>query len=164
MKNLRFISFAMLLMLMGGLVTVSSCKKDDDDPATKTQTLSGKKFFIKSMPVDPPVDVLGNLVDDFITWMPDCSKDDFIIFNENGTFVNDEGATKCEPTDPQTENGTWVFLNNEKQIRLTVDGDAAQTMDIDELTNSKLKFSYSETNNYGDGDKLYRYTIVFETR
>jgi hypothetical protein len=163
MKNLRFISFAMLLMLMGGLVTVSSCKKDDDDSPSKTQTISGKKFFVTAMKIDPGVTTPTGIFTDLFPFMPDCVKDNYLTFNENGTLVSDEGATKCEPGDAQTETGTWEFMNNETQLKMTTDGES-DIYNIDQLTSSVLKLSYSETDDYGEGDKLYNFIIEFQAR
>ena len=163
MKNLRFISFAMLLMLMGGLVTVSSCKKDDDDSPSKTKTISGKKFFVKSMKVDPAITTPTGVITDLFAFMPDCVKDNYLTFNENGTLVSDEGATKCEPDDPQTETGTWEFMNNETQLKMTSDGDS-EIYAIDQLTNSTMKLSYSQTEDFGEGEKIYHVIIELEAR
>lgn len=148
---------------MGGLVTISSCKKDDDDPQSKTETISGKNFYIKSMKIDPAVDMMGVPVTDLYSLMPDCTKDDFTKFNDNGTFVSDEGATKCEPSDPQTTNGLWEFLNDETQIKMVSDNET-DIYNINELTSSLLKISYSQTDDYGEGEKLYNYTLELEAR
>lgn len=163
MKNLRFISFAMLLLLMGGMVTISSCNKDDDDSPSKTKTISGKKFYVKSMNVNPGVTTPIGIITDLYSFMPDCVKDDFMTFNENGTVVDDEGATKCEPTDPQTESGTWEFMTDETQLRMTYD-DVAQVFDIETLTDTSLKLSYTDTEDFGDGEKVYQIVIEFEVR
>ncbi|NCA86640.1 MAG: hypothetical protein EOM83_13910 [Clostridia bacterium] len=163
MKNLRFISFAMLLLLMGGMVTISSCNKDDDDSPSKTKTISGKKFYVKSMNVNPGVTTPIGIITDLYSFMPDCVKDDFMTFNENGTVVDDEGATKCEPTDPQTESGTWEFMTDETQLRMTYD-DVAQVFDIEALTDTSLKLSYTDTEDFGDGEKVYQIVIEFEVR
>jgi hypothetical protein len=163
MKNLRFITFAMLLMLMGGMVAISSCNKDDDDSPSKTKTISGKKFFVKSMNVSPGVTTPVGIITDLYSFMPDCVKDDFMTFNENGTVVDDEGATKCEPTDPQTESGTWEFLTDETQLKMTYDG-IAQVFDIETLTDSMLKLSYTDTEDFGNGEKVYQIVIEFEAR
>lgn len=163
MKNLRFISFAMLL-LMGGLVTFSSCKKDDDDSPSKTKMITGKKFFAKSIKIDPGItSPTGVTITDFYPFLPDCEKDDYTIFNENGTFVDDEGATKCEPGDPQTINGTWEFLEDETKLKLNYD-EGYELYNVDELTNSLLRISLSQVIDLGEGEKTYHYTLTLEAR
>ena len=42
---------------------------------------------------------------------PDCSKDNYYRFNKDGTEEINEGATKCNSTDPQTRFFQWKFLN-----------------------------------------------------
>lgn len=155
MKNLRFISFAMLLLLMGGMVAISSCKKDDDDSPSKTKLISGKNFYVKSMKIDPGVSTpAGITVTDLFPFTADCVKDNFITYNENGTFVEDEGASKCEPGDPQTINGTWEFLSDETQLMMTYDT-LYQLYNLDHLTNTILKLSFSQKADFGEGEKLY---------
>lgn len=162
MKKFNFLLVVMLL-LMGGLVTISSCKKDDDSPS-KTKMISGKNFYVKSMKIDPPVtSVTGVTVTDLYPFTPDCVKDNFITYNENGTFVEDEGASKCEPGDPQTINGTWEFLSDETQLMMTYDT-LYQLYNLDHLTNSILKLSFSQKANFGEGEKLYHLIIESEAR
>ncbi|HZK08665.1 MAG TPA: lipocalin family protein [Bacteroidales bacterium] len=166
MKNLRLISFAMLLLLMGGLVTFSSCKKDDDDSPSKTKMISGKKFFAKAMKIEPGVSTPGGVtITDLYPFLLDCVKDNYTTFSENGTFIDDEGATKCEPGDPQTINGTWEFMNDETQLKQTY-GNEYQIYNIVELTNSVLKLSFSQLEDFefGDGEQLYKVTLEFEAR
>jgi Lipocalin-like domain len=46
----------------------------------------------------------------------DCEKDNIFYFNTNGTGTEDEGATKCDSTSPQTVAFTWSFNGNQNAI------------------------------------------------
>lgn len=51
---------------------------------------------------------------------PTCVQDDRWIFFANGTMEQNEGATKCQPTDPQVYvEGTWVLFPESNTLRLT---------------------------------------------
>ena len=118
MKNL------ILLLLVALVFTFNSCKKDKDEvvtPKTKTQLLCGKNWKITAATVDPAIDwngsgaVSANLYNQLQT----CEKDGINVYNSNGTYTSDEGASKCDVSDPQTVTGTWVFNTNETTLVLS---------------------------------------------
>jgi hypothetical protein len=50
----------------------------------------------------------GNMYDQ----QPTCRRDDFLRFNANQTVVFDEGASRCNSTDPQQKTDAWSLVNN----------------------------------------------------
>lgn len=123
MKKLTFTLAALVALT----VSVSSCKKDTDSPTpstpaaqTKTQILTSHSWITKSM-------VSNNV--DFYAFAPACEKDNFLTFKANGTSTYDEGAIKCDPSDPQVENGTWKFIANETKIIIDNE-DTAEVMTL----------------------------------
>lgn len=94
------------------LLAFSSCKKDEDSGVDKIVGV----WQITSSRSD--VDGDGDLDDD----LENCSRDDEFDFQKSGTLAFDEGATKCDPTDPQTETGAWALSTDEKTLTLTIDG------------------------------------------
>lgn len=142
MKKLTF-SLAALVALT---LMVSSCKKDNDNPTptpsgpqnkTKTELLSANNWKTISMMSDGY---------DFYTIMDDCEKDNFIKINANGSYVEDEGLTKCDPSDPQTKSGLWKFINNESALVI----DAEDTLSIVKLTADTLRMSTSFIDDEGE--------------
>ena len=114
------------LIAIAGLTIVACKKKDDDDdtPAktTKTDMLTANNWVWTNMKLAPPLDTI-----DVWSTIDVCDKDDVISFNKNGNGTTDEGVTKCEPTDPQTESFKWTWLNSETQLRI-VDNDMDTTL------------------------------------
>jgi hypothetical protein len=47
-----------------------------------------------------------------------CIKDNIITFSSNGSGTTDEGPTKCNAGDPQTQNFTWNFITNETVLNV----------------------------------------------
>lgn len=126
-----------LLLALTMAFTISSCSNDDDDnstPAnnnpgnnspTKTEILTGRTWKITGATIDGQ-DIFGIF--------DDCDKDNIYQWKTNGDYVVDEGATKCDPSDPQIETqSTWKFTDNETKIEY--DGDSYT---IKELTVTKL--------------------------
>lgn len=72
--------------------------------------------------------------------MEACEKDNIFTFKTDNTIVYDEGATKCDAGDDQTNNGTWSFIENEK--KLVID---SETLTILSLTSGELKVTSSYT-------------------
>ncbi len=117
------------MLMVAALAFATSCKKDEDEksnsPAkTKTELLTSGSWKITSL-------ILGGT--DLWPSQDACDKDDLAIFKTDGTYIDDEGATKCDPADPQQTTSTWKFTNNETVLE--IDGDAGT---IKELTESKL--------------------------
>ncbi|KAB2917679.1 MAG: hypothetical protein F9K23_04665 [Bacteroidetes bacterium] len=124
----------MLVAVAALALTATSCKKDADEnptpspaPApTKTQLLTAKSWRMTSMKV-------GTM--DYIGFLPACQKDDFMTFKTNFTVIDDEGATKCDPSDPQVETSAWSFINNETAIV----SESTDTLKILKLTADTLR-------------------------
>lgn len=132
---MKTISRSILFVSIAAILAVS-CKDDDAKPSN-TDLLTAKSWTVTSF-------TLGgkDVTDDF---SDDCSKDDSSKFGKDGKVTLDNGSVKCDPSEPQTEdNGTWSFESNETKIKLTSDGDS-ETYDIDELTATSLKVSYTYT-------------------
>jgi hypothetical protein len=107
-------------------LSFTSCKKDSDNPSptnntptvkTKTQLISANSWKVTSM--------VSNGYDIYNIMSP-CEKDNFFMFKANGAYVQDEGPTKCDPSDQQVENGLWKFINNESAI--VIDGEDTATI------------------------------------
>lgn len=147
-KMSQAVLYALLLSL-----TFTACKKDSDsnDPGNggdnnKPKTLTEMLTTGKWLEIDAR-DPNGSVWDQ----VPDCSKDDYMIFKVDGSYEYDNGPTKCKPTDPQIEKGEgiWQFINNETRINI-----GNLDYQIEELTDSKLTLLLS-----GPGYQLTTYYI-----
>lgn len=155
-------SIIALCLLVAGMA-FSGCSDKKDDPApttpapepTKTELLTGKNWKLTAMTSDPAINwgTGGAMVTDLYAQMSACDKDDISVFNVNNTYTDDEGATKCDPADPQTTSGTWVF--NTTQTIITLDG--TDSYNIEALSSSSLKINQV----YNDGTTNYTFTMTF---
>lgn len=135
MKNILFAVLAVS-------VAFSACKKKEDPaPAkSKTQLLCAHYWKLTALTVNPPIDFNGTQISDLYAQYEECSKDDILKFNEDKTYVYDEGPTKCDPSDPQTQPGTWLF--NSTETIITVDGDNQNILTLNE---TEFKVSFQES-------------------
>lgn len=89
------------------LVLFSSCGKDDPPPpATKTKT----ELITSATWKFSDAKVGGTSVAPFLQA---CQKDNTMTFAAAGTGTGDEGPTKCNSADPQSNPFTWNFQSNE---------------------------------------------------
>lgn len=86
----------------------TGCKKSKSKSNTDLITQSSWKFQSATV---GGVDV-GYLLDS-------CEKDNILTFKSDGSGVEDEGATKCSTTAPQSNNFTWSFTNNESVLHVS---------------------------------------------
>lgn len=125
----------LILFIVGFL---SSCNKDDEAPVTKSQTISGKKWISTALTINPGVQFEegGPVITDLYAFYQNagrtCINDDIKVFNLNGTYTFEEGASKCQPTNPQVyESGTWLFSSDESALVTNTGGN---TINYDILT------------------------------
>ncbi|MAT53729.1 MAG: hypothetical protein CMN32_04565 [Saprospirales bacterium] len=132
---MKTIIFKLLPLMV--VLAMASCKKDD--PTTTELLIDSDGWILVAMTVDPPIvdPISGTSITDFYAQMDACDKDDITIFQDNGTYITDEGATKCDPNDPQTETGTWALSADEKTI--TIDG---ESWTIESLTKSSMRVTF----------------------
>jgi len=92
-----------------------SCKKEDN--ANKTKLLTAHCWVLNEATIAPAAVVNGVPVTDFYALMSLCERDNVTCLLENGNVYVDEGASKCDPNDPQVNtSGTWWFNSDESVL------------------------------------------------
>jgi hypothetical protein len=154
----------LLIMAVVAALFLTNCSKESDpDPVkakTKTELLTASPWKATSITISPGIDFGGGvLITDFFAQMESCEKDDLTKYDANKTGVYDDGATKCDPKDPQTNTFTWSFDLSETKI--TEDG---ETLDIEELTETTLKYSLvmDGADLGGTAGIKYKFTVTFK--
>ncbi len=140
-----FLKFAALLAVV--IFLMPSCSKDK----TKTELLTTGTWRITAASV-----TLGTTTTDTYASYAACDKDNFTTFVVGGVFKEDEGATKCSTSDPQTITGTWAFTDNETKLSIIASGTTG-AFSIVTLDANTLKISQSTTSS----GVTYATTITF---
>jgi hypothetical protein len=139
--------FLILVILISSLV---SCTKNSTStnntttiiPKTKTQLLTQKAWKITGLRIK--IDN-GNWIDQSAQ-MQSCFTDNLYTYSTTTEYNKDEGATKCNTTDPQNQLlGYWVFQNDETRLSIdnTINIGQYSIIILDENT---LQLTYAETN------------------
>ncbi len=118
-----------LMVAFMGLFILSSCSKDDE---SAIDHITGGTWKITESRSD--IDGDGDLDDD----LESCDRDDEYDFEKDGTLNFDEGATKCDPNDPQTEAGTWALSADEKTFTVT-SGGFGFAFEVISITSSRME-------------------------
>jgi hypothetical protein len=130
MKRVNFILAIVVLCSFSFI----ACKKSSSDKKTNTELLTQASWkFDKA--------TLGGV--DVSSQLDACETDNTLTFSTNGTGVIDEGATKCDSNDPQSEPFNWNFANNETvlQVSASLFGGGSGDLDIVTLNDSQLVVS-----------------------
>lgn len=127
--------FAMAILASG--LIFSSCKKDESSSNNNTPSaasnLTGKDWRMTGLTLTSP----GGTVDMWAAMDP-CDRDDLFWFATDNTVTIKAGATKCDPTDPDTTpGGTWALMNGDTKLRI-IDGDTTD-MDVVEISATSLR-------------------------
>lgn len=124
-----------LLLLAVAAFSFTACK--DDDEKSPEELLTAASCW------SPTKDELYNVATN--QWedqgVDNCTKDDCTKLNSDKTVSFDEGATKCDPSDPQTSTGTWSVSADGKTLTLAIDGQSLGGT-IVELSASKMVVEY----------------------
>ena len=117
-------------LLLVAIIFVAGCSKEAN--ITKTDLIS-KAWKYKRFSA-----VAGALTVDVLSTMQPCELDDIYRFNSNKTYSVEEGATKCDPSDPQIiESGSWRFNTAETKLYLGTD-----SVEVIELTSTSLHLRF----------------------
>ena len=125
MKSIKYL----FLFVFALMVTITSCKKNNEPAKSKKEILTSKQWKLSSYK-DNGVAVV----------MQDCEKDNVLSLASNGTYTTNPGAIICE-VDETIETGTWSLSVDEKSI--IVDG---TPLTIVELTENKFVLSIVDGN------------------
>lgn len=127
------------LFVCGVLMAAASCSKSEN-AATPVSTPTTSKtpkelivgaWFIQSVTSNDPSNPEP---------LPACSKDDILTIKADGTCTSDAGAVKCDPSDPQVQNGTWK-LDAYPAMELKTPADTLQkTIKVTQLDETTLKW------------------------
>jgi len=108
--------------------------------------LTGKSWKLTAVTVSPAMTILGVSITDWYAQLDACEQDNITYFKTGGTYTIEEGATKCDSSDPQVyDTGTWTFNSDETILVLTSTGGTPESCNITSISSSSIKITYQET-------------------
>lgn len=155
-----------LATAIAGMLVLTGCNEEDGTTGptggSKTSLLTGATWKTTGTIIDPGVanPLSGVVVTDLFAQMDACDKDGTMKFTADGKYTEDEGATKCETSDPQTLSGTWVFNPGETVLTITETGESPISITIETLTATQLKGSYQTAASEWDDNLSRKITLT----
>ncbi len=134
-----------ILTLIFLIFSVFACSKNNSGSTgtTKSNTilLTQSAWKIQTVAIDTNKDGKADL--DATASIQTCQLDNVYTFKADSTGQMDEGATKCNSSDPQTVAYTWTFKNNQTTLSGTfsfTNGDAT----IVSMNDNNLVVTYDD--------------------
>lgn len=155
----------LIILSISFLITIvefTACKKEEQ-PKTASEFLTEGNWIISAITIDPGMDMgTGSPVTDMYPYLEECSLDDIMDFQSNGTIQMDAGAIKCDPNDPQRENlGSWTLSNNNSTLTISdpLLGPIEGTVLILNATTFKMRNQFEDLDKEGN-TKMYQQTMT----
>lgn len=149
------IPFIFTAILVIGLF---GCDKDED--STPKLLLTGKQWKLTTWTSTPPFEIEGQMISNIYSLLPACSYDDFQIFNTDGSMVKDEGAVKCNESEPQTTSGSWQINSFQTILKITIE-DSETDYIINEINDNFLILKTEEVIEQATGSVTYEYILTY---
>ncbi len=105
-----------ILFVLALWVTLISCDKEDDVTYT-SEMLTNGSWKLTDYRSDYDKDGVYE-VNSYANLGP-CNIDDIYTYLSNGTYIQDEGPSKCDESYPQTKYFTWRFQDNTASLSLS---------------------------------------------
>lgn len=131
-----------LFIALATVLLFGACKKDDGDDGnlTGTDLLETGKWQLTSFTVKADVNGNPGTPVEQIGTKTACEKDNAMIFKSDSHQVQDEGPTRCNPSDPQQKDlGMWVLTNSNASLTFSMIGAAPAATEVLQLDNTTLK-------------------------
>ncbi|GAB3996725.1 hypothetical protein GCM10028807_40010 [Spirosoma daeguense] len=136
MNTSSFTSRLLSLCVLGLLLSMSSCKKENDpvNPITgNLPAFADKNLRITAVTSDPLIDIDGDgKVDkDLLPFLRPCDMDNTIRFEKNGRLSGNSGSLDCNDgseTSTDANPGTWTYDSKTHILRLITIVDSKQNV------------------------------------
>jgi hypothetical protein len=138
-----------LSLFLLATVALGACKKDSENTPTTSKTDLLTSHNWKPSAGTFSITAGGQTISNDA--FDSCEKDDVYKFGTDKSLVVDAGTTKCDPSDPQKETGTWAFTSNEQKMTISMPGQSVPVSDLDikELSAKTLHITATQSANGG---------------
>lgn len=102
--------------------------------------------------------IKNDSINDLTLLLMPCEKDNYLLFNVDGSYQIQEGLTKCNNEDNNVKGkGTWQYLDQDSTIEERYEGGSRIYKKITAISNDLMVLEYE-----GEGKKKFRLTYISE--
>ena len=106
------------IVALMGILLITACSKKSSSSKPKTTYITSASWKFSQAGLD--LDSNGTLdLPIPAVYLQTCDIDNIYTFKSDGTGIEDEGASKCTATDPQTTPFSWSLINNDTEINFS---------------------------------------------
>ena len=141
----RYIKLLAAFFVVGTFCTCTKKQTDSADDLKKLLVAHNWQITQASVSPDLYSPILGGSTNDYFTYfVTTCIYDNRWRFFDNNTYQWDEGATRCNPTDPQISTRKWSFSLTLDAINTAeLDGSMPINYQLLMLTDYRLEVRYT---------------------
>ncbi len=141
-------------VVLSVLLAMGSCKKDDDQKMDDTSSKSStEKLTETSWLISEHEMSMGDSSYNKLDSANACDKSQVLMFDPTGWMVNYKEDVSCDASELEVDTSYWKFSEDESMLYLYEDmemtGDG-QEVEINELTEGKLKITMAEKDSVGN--------------
>jgi len=142
----------LIIALVSLTCLITACSKDEK---TTIEILNAHTWKLSAATVSPGITnpANGSLITDLLAIVGSCLADNTYSFTLDGKYVEDEGPTKCDPTDPQLSTNTLNLSADGKTF--TADG---VLYTFETVSENKIVFTFSATVNASN--QTVKFTLI----
>jgi hypothetical protein len=144
------------------LIACDEEKSPTSSDSDRKSLIAASQWKLTAHTITPGVDyeLDGHLITDLYGVSGACVHDDIHTFKADGKWSVDEGASKCDPEDPQVEQGSWSMNAAQTEITLQSELDDSPTVfKIVSASSSQLKVTLTSTD--WDDEAEHTETLTF---
>lgn len=142
--ELIWIELLLIIAFFSSIIFFNSCN-DENSKIIDITLLSNGKWQFQKMQLTERNSKVSYYNIDTILFTAACDKDNSVVFEIDGNYLNFSGKLKCEIDEPDTAVGTWQFnkLGNKLIIQSNSASDEIYT--VDELSPKLLTLDSDTT-------------------
>ncbi len=144
------------------LSACNSTTDSADSEPTKAKALVGKDWHLVAYRYEPGLNISGETITDNFVLLSPCVTDGKARYSADNTFLDDEGPSKCEADNHQTNSGKWSFNQNQTALIKTYSGGSSEAFTIETLNDTSLVISKLDST-LGD-EETHKVTFGYSSR
>ncbi|WP_303312705.1 hypothetical protein [Hymenobacter sp. BT730] len=106
---LSFLRLSLLATV--GCLSLTACKKEEEEGLSRKELLQRAHWQVRELYVQTN----GQKGHDFYANYQPCKRDNDWVFQAAGTYLHQEGPTRCAENDPDYYGGQWQLTENLSQ-------------------------------------------------
>lgn len=107
-----------LILTLSLVSIIAACSKKATTTDNRENMLRNGKWSISSGTITLRLPDGRDTVLNYLNFLPECHKDDYLVFHSGTDAAYFSGSVVCSPSDPDSTTFKWGFSNNQNNLSL----------------------------------------------